>query len=57
MGAGGIASIPRPLTSVKILWRGRGRIRLNLDGMDRWWRHLIGGAAAMRFHRPDRVLA
>ncbi|MBI3898488.1 MAG: hypothetical protein HY308_09360 [Gammaproteobacteria bacterium] len=22
------------------------------DGTERWWRHLIGGAAAVRFHRP-----
>lgn len=22
------------------------------EGTERWWRHLIGGAAAVRFHRP-----
>lgn len=24
--------------------------------MERWWRHLIGGAAAVRFHRPESGL-
>jgi hypothetical protein len=23
------------------------------DGLERWWRHVIGGVAAARFHRPD----
>jgi hypothetical protein len=28
----------------------------NRDGVERWGRHLMGGAAAVRFHRPDSGL-
>ena len=31
-------------------------LRRNRDGLERWWRHVIGGAAAARFHRPDSGL-
>jgi len=26
------------------------------DGIERWWRHLIGGVASARFHRPNSGL-
>ena len=35
------------------LWRDGGRYGGNRDGVERWWRHVIGGAASARFHRPD----
>ena len=25
----------------------------NQDGLERWWRHVIGEAAGARFHPPD----
>ena len=33
-----------------------GRYGNNRDGLERWWRHVIGGAASARFHRPDSGL-
>ena len=51
-----IASKPRPLNTVKTYGADGGRYGSNRDGLERWWRHLIGGAAAMRFHRPDTGL-
>ena len=33
-----------------------GRFGDNRDGLERWWRHVIGGAASARFHRPDSGL-
>ena len=26
------------------------------DGIERFWRHLLAGAASLRFHRPDSGL-
>jgi hypothetical protein len=49
-----VADLPRPLNHVKIYsdgqtgW-GSGTPK---DGVERFWRNLIGGAAACRFHRP-----
>jgi hypothetical protein len=28
----------------------------NRDGLERWWRHVIGGVASARFHRPPAGL-
>ena len=33
-----------------------GRYGNNRAGLERWWRHILGGAAAARFHRPDSGL-
>lgn len=48
-----IAERPCPLNTVKTYGADTGRYGNNRDGLERWWRHVIGGAAAARFHRPD----
>jgi hypothetical protein len=47
---------PRPINTVKTYGADTGRYGTDRDGVERWWRHLIGGAAAVRFHRPDSGL-
>ncbi len=47
---------PRPINTVKTYGADGGRFGTSRDGLERWWRHLIGGAAAVRFHRPDSGL-
>ncbi len=44
---------PRPMNSVKIYGADGGRFGNTRDGIERFWRLIIGGAAAARFHRPD----
>jgi hypothetical protein len=51
-----IGSRPRPINTVKTYGADGGRYGSTRDGIERWWRHLIGGAAAVRFHRPDSGL-
>lgn len=51
-----LANQPRPLNTVKTYGADGGRFGSTRDGLERFWRHLIGGAAAMRFHRPDSGL-
>ncbi len=51
-----VAPRPRPLNTVKTYGANTGRYGTHRDGLERWWRHLIGGAAAVRFHRPDSGL-
>ncbi|MHC1766347.1 MAG: DUF6298 domain-containing protein [Verrucomicrobiia bacterium] len=51
-----IANHPRPLNTVKTYGADGGRYGNNRDGLERWWRHVIGGAASARFHRPDSGL-
>ena len=51
-----IAKQPRPLNTVKTYGADGGRYGNNRDGLERWWRHVVGGAAAARFHRPDSGL-
>ncbi len=47
---------PRPLNSVKIYGADTGRYGTDQDAIERFWRLLLGGAAAIRFHRPDSGL-
>ncbi len=47
---------PRPLNSVKIYGADTGRFGTDRDGIERFWRLLLGGAAAVRFHRPESGL-
>jgi hypothetical protein len=47
---------PRPLNTVKTYGADGGRFGNSQDGIERWWRHVIGGAASARFHRPDSGL-
>jgi hypothetical protein len=51
-----LAKLPRPINTVKTYGADTGRYGTSRDGVERWWRHLIGGAAAVRFHRPDSGL-
>jgi hypothetical protein len=47
------AKQPRPLNTVKTYGADGGRHGNTRDGIERWWRHVIGGAATARFHRPS----
>jgi hypothetical protein len=51
-----LARQPRPINTVKTYGADTGRYGTDRDGVERWWRHLVGGAAAVRFHRPDSGL-
>src|SRR5680860_338211 len=51
-----ISANPRPLNTVKTYGLDGGRHGNTKDGLERWWRHVIGGAASARFHRPDSGL-
>ncbi|MCU0960435.1 MAG: hypothetical protein MUF48_10045 [Pirellulaceae bacterium] len=51
-----VAAQPRPLNTVKTYGADGGRFGNSRDGLERWWRHVIGGAASARFHRPDSGL-
>ncbi|MEX2115172.1 MAG: hypothetical protein WD845_18405 [Pirellulales bacterium] len=51
-----IAEHPRPVNTVKTYGADGGRFGNSKDGVERFWRHVIGGAAAARFHRPDSGL-
>ena len=50
------AAHPRPLNTVKTYGSDAGPHGNTKDGIERWWRHLLGGAAAVRFHRPPSGL-
>ncbi|MDM8005632.1 MAG: hypothetical protein QUV05_05710 [Phycisphaerae bacterium] len=51
-----VSKRPRPLNTVKTYGADGGRYGDTRDGLQRWWRHVIGGAASARFHRPDSGL-
>ena len=52
-----LAGHPRPINTVKTYGADGNKFgHTNRDGLERWWRHLLGGAAAVRFHRPDSGL-
>ena len=51
-----ISAHPRPLNTVKTYGRDGGRHGSTKNGLERWWRHVLGGVAAARFHRPDSGL-
>ena len=51
-----VAKHPRPLNTVKTYGADGGRFGNNQDALERWWRHVLGGAASARFHRPDSGL-
>jgi hypothetical protein len=47
----------RPINTVKTYGADGNKFgHTNRDGIERFWRHLIGGAASARFHRPDSGL-
>jgi hypothetical protein len=51
-----IAAAPRPLNTVKTYGADGGPFGSTSDGLERWWQHVIGGAASARFHRPPSGL-
>lgn len=51
-----LSTKPRPLNTVKTYGLDGGVHGITKDGLERWWRHVIGGAASARFHRPDSGL-
>jgi hypothetical protein len=51
-----LASSPRPLNTVKTYGADGGTHGVTKDGLERWWRHVLGGAASARFHRPTSGL-
>jgi hypothetical protein len=51
-----LSAQPRPMNTVKT-YGADGGIHGNIkDGIERWWRHFLGGAASDRFHRPPSGL-
>lgn len=48
-----LADQPRPMNCVKVYGADTGRFGDDRDGIERFWRNLIGGLASTRFHRPD----
>jgi len=50
-----IADHPRPINTVKTYGADGGPFGNTRDGQERFWRHLIGGVASARFHRPHAV--
>lgn len=48
---------PRPINTVKTYGADGNKFgHSSQDGVARFWRHIIGGAASARFHRPDAGL-
>lgn len=47
-----IADRPRPMNNVKIYGADTGRYGTDRDGIERFWRSVMGGMASARFHRP-----
>ena len=46
----------RPINSVKIYGSDQYHFGNNQDGLERFWRNIIGGMASARFHRPPSGL-
>ncbi|MCK3682806.1 putative collagen-binding domain-containing protein [Maribellus sp. YY47] len=51
-----ISKNPRPINTVKTYGADGGSFGGSGEALDRWWRHVLGGAAAARFHRPTSGL-
>lgn len=51
-----ISSHPRPVNTVKTYGADGGTHGNTNNGIDGWWRHIIGGTASARFHRPPSGL-
>ncbi len=49
-----LSSLPRPMNTTKTYGADGNKFgHTDQDGIERFWRHLLAGAASMRFHRPD----
>lgn len=52
-----LASQPRPMNTTKTYGADGNKFgHTDQDGIERFWRHLLAGAASMRFHRPESGL-
>jgi hypothetical protein len=52
-----LAAHPRPMNTTKTYGADGNKFgHTDQDGIERFWRHLLAGAASMRFHRPDSGL-
>ena len=51
-----LSSRPWPLNNTKIYGADGGPYGNNRDGVERFWRQMIGGLASTRFHRPTAGL-
>jgi hypothetical protein len=52
-----LASQPRPMNTTKTYGATGNKFgHTDQDGIERFWRHLLAGAASIRFHRPDSGL-
>jgi hypothetical protein len=52
-----LADRPRPMNTIKTYGATGNKFgHTDQDGIERFWRHLLGGAAAVRFHRPPSGL-
>ena len=52
-----LAGKPRPMNTTKTYGANRNKFgHSDQDGIERFWRHLLAGAASIRFHRPDAGL-
>jgi hypothetical protein len=52
-----LAANPRPINTVKTYGVDGNKFgHSDQDGLERVWRHVLGGAASVRFHRPDSGL-
>lgn len=52
-----LAKRPRPMNTTKTYGADGNKFgHTDQDGIERFWRHLLAGAASMRFHRPDSGL-
>lgn len=52
-----LAKQPRPMNTTKTYGASGNKFgHSDQDGIERFWRHLLAGAASMRFHRPDSGL-
>jgi hypothetical protein len=47
---------PRPINTTKIYGANTGHFGNDQDAIERFWRHLLAGAASVRFHRPPSGL-
>ena len=48
---------PRPMNTTKTYGADGNKFKhSDQDGIERFWRHLLAGAASIRFHRPDSGL-
>ena len=52
-----LAKQPRPMNTTKTYGSTGNKFgHTDQDGLERFWRHLLAGAASIRFHRPDSGL-